>query len=188
MSFPLESELSGAVDTALPVDARDRIDLIRSLVFAGQPQLGAQFDVLDDGSYVTVTAVLEDEDEQLLERVSELGGDVRYLDRDGHPMLEVRFYRDGRNDREDVVVGPDDPWPEGMRLAVDLGGEDLSPGQFHVLLQRLAHAINEGREAYLVNVPAYLRLYHELARLAIPLPPREPVGPLYPEVLDELWG
>jgi DNA-binding response OmpR family regulator len=181
----------------LPRDAADRVALIKALIGSRQQIGPGTFEVLDDGSFVTVRAELEHEDASLLDEMMWVGGDVRCLDHAGMPLLEVRFYRTSQRSDEDILVGPTDKWPDGDNtIAVDFddgpdagadGGLVCPPGRMVELLHMATAAFERGRLAYFLNVPPHLRLHLELLGKAHAMPMREMAGPALPEILTELW-
>ncbi len=177
------------IDARLPIDARDRVELVRAMVRSRHEIGDDDISVLDDGAFVTVRALLTDDDDQLQQSVGRIGGDVRCLDRDGRPVLELRFFRSGQRQESDRVIGPNEPWPQGQEtIAVDFSRTGhCAPSRFVELLDRVSSARESGRVAYFLNVPTHLRLHLELLGKAHAMPMREVAGPALPAILSELW-
>ncbi len=181
-----ESVRPSEEDSALPVDARDRVRLLIALLGNPQPT-----QIIDDGSFVTVEVCLTSEQEDrvrasmpILERVC---GDIRVLG-DSTPFLQARFYRDSRDDEATCVVSPSDTWPPGgASLAVDFDHSQCSPTRFQELVQRARKSEQKGRSVAFLNVPSHLRLYLEVLGEPHDMPKRGRAGPRLPEVLTELW-
>lgn len=178
----------GIVDR-LPADAHDRLALIRALVHDRHELDDSRIEVHDDGTFVHVHVLLDRDDEKLQASVMRIGGDVRCLNRRGKPLLEIRFFRDGRREEGHLVVGPMDEWPtDATPVAVDFDGTERFPlYRIEELLDSLAETRASGRTAYLLNVPSWVRLHLEILGKAHAMPNREEAGPRLPEVLHELW-
>ncbi|MEE2888083.1 MAG: response regulator [Planctomycetota bacterium] len=174
---------------ALPIDAQERVALIRAMVRSRHEVGDEAVTVREDGTLVTVEARLSHDDDQLQESVSKIGGDVRCLERGGQAILEIRFFRSGQREETDRLIGPHEPWPEeDGTVAVDFSRADhCAPMRFVELLDRAEAAHQFGRSAYFLNVPAHLRLYLELLGRAHVMPMRETAGPALPAVITELW-
>lgn len=181
------SELSVELD--LPIDARDRVELFRTLVRSRHEVNDQSISVLDDGTFVTVQALLAHDDEPLQKVVEKIGGDVRCLDRGGRPLLELRFFKSGQRQASDQLIGPLDSWPDGQAtIAVDFFDTDGCPPTLFVeLVDKVEAARQSGRSAYFLNVPTHLRLHLELLGKAHAMPMREMAGPALPAILAELW-
>ncbi|MCA8956992.1 MAG: hypothetical protein KDC87_13020, partial [Planctomycetes bacterium] len=178
------------VGDSLPVDARDRVDLILALVAASQPpRHKPNVEVLDDGVFVTVTATLDEDDPALHADLLQICSDVRCLDRGGKPVLEARFFLDGRRAESDLSVDPSEDWPAGdAPIAVDFGrGDPCPPARAAEILHMASNASSLGRLVYFTNLPGHLRLYLEVFGNAAAMPIRGLAGPALPEALAELW-
>jgi len=185
-----DAENAEAVEeSALPVDAQDRIDLMRALVKIRHEVDEQSITVHDDGTYVTFEARLSHEDDELQEYATKIGGDVRCLDRGGYPVLEMRIFRTGQRSVEDCLVGPNEPWPESpVTIGVDFSRADhCAPPRFLELIERAESVRQAGGSAYFLNVPAHLRLHLELLGRARELPVRQAAGPELPAIMTELW-
>lgn len=173
----------------LPADARDRLALIKALVRDRCELDDRRIEVHDDGTFVHIHILLDQDDETLQASVMGIGGDVRCLNRQGRPLLEIRFFRDGRREEGHLIVGPMDEWPaDALPIAVDFDSTERFPlRRIEELLELLAEARGSGRTAYLLNVPSWIRLHLEILGKAHAMPNREGAGPHLPEVLLELW-
>ena len=182
----MERERS-TVDT-LPADARDRVTLLDALTANRRTPSRESFRVGDDGDLVTVEVLIDDDDDELHDELLGVVEDVRCLDRNGRPILQARFFRDGRRDAGDHVVSPTDPWPEGEApIAVEFHGAlACPPRRLETLLELADVASRSGRVVYFLNLPAPLRLHAEVcgAPYLVPIK-REKAGPRLPEVLSE---
>ncbi len=170
---------------ALPPDAQDRIRLL----LCGLAPVEVAID--DDGTFVTATVDFGD---GLLPQdtvLARLGGDwsVSATAEAGHRRGRWRFYRDGRPESVDVVIGPSDAWPPGSSpFAIDLHGHVLEPQALLALLDSIAYAHGRGRQVHVVNVPGHLRLWLELLGRAHELPMRTCSGPRLSAAARQLWS
>lgn len=173
---------------SFPADTRDRITLIDALT---APHRAAPdgFEVHDDGVFVTIEVLLDADQDELHETILQIAGDVRCISRDGRPLLQARFLRDGRRDPADLRIGPMDAWPAGIGdIAVDFHDTTCCTARrFEVLLAMAENARDLGRTVYFLHTPPHLRLHAEVCGGAHLLPiKREMVGPRLPDVLLEL--
>ncbi|MEM7199173.1 MAG: response regulator [Planctomycetota bacterium] len=171
-----------AVDD-LPIDVRDRVAL--ALALAGYPE---EARITVDGGLVTLAAPLVDTRDEDLTALEAVGGDLRVLEPDGQPWLELQLDAAGRPEGE-TVVQPGEPWPPALEaVVVDFRGCDrFDPDEFLALTDRAHAAERDGRVVRFINVPSHLRLYAELLDQAHRVPKRPKSGPRLPEVLQELW-
>lgn len=173
---------------ALPLDAQERIALLDALTANRRAPSRDAFQIDLDGELVAVEILIEADDNALHDELLSIVGDVRCLERDGRPMLEARFFRDGRRDRGHHLVRPDDVWPsDSAPLAVDFHDAlEVTVARFEALLASANAAREDGRTVYFVNLPRHLRMHAEVCLGTSLLPiKRERVGPLLPEVLSD---
>jgi len=173
-------------DSALPVDAGDRVRLLIAL--AGDPH---PTQVIDDGSFITVEACLTSEQEKRvlasMLTLEQICSDIRVLG-DSTPFLQARFYRDSRDEEATHVVSPSDSWPPSVTsLAVDFDHSPCSPARFQELVRQVRGFEQKGGSVAFLNVPGHLRLYLEVLGEPHDMPKRGRAGPRLPEVLTELW-
>lgn len=164
----------------LPQDVQDRIRLAIEMTDATDAA------IREDGDCVVLTARLERDDQEALNRLQCLGGDIRVLDDNGL-RLEFRLFRDA-HPVDATVVRFDQPWPAApSAVAVDLHGCECHPEAFVQLVEDVARANRGGRTVHILNAPPHHRLYLETLGLDHLLPNRPRSGPRLPEVLMELW-
>lgn len=167
-----------AVAPPLPTDVAELVAGARTVLGDGE--------LLDDGTFVVLRAPLRDD--AALPALEALGGDLRVLTPAGHPIVELRWYRDGRPDGALPVVAPDAPWPGAGPFAVDFSGAAPVPGAFAACLDRAAVARDRGQRVHFLNVPGPLRSWTSDQGRAHDMPMRDPVGPRLPTVLADLWS
>ena len=186
--FAGDEEVDSEVDLVLPVDAQDRVNLVQAMIRSRHDIPGDSMTVTDDGTFVTVQALLPGDDDELIDILSKITGDVRCLDRDGMPLLEIKLFRSGQVQEADCLVDIDEPWPEGQSvLGVDFSRADCcTPTRFLELVERVKSFREKGCLAYCLNVPTHLRLYLELFEPECVMPRRGVAGPVLPAALSGL--
>lgn len=182
------ADVEAPSDLVLPLDAQDRVDLIRAMIRSRHEVDDDAITVHDDGNVVTVEARLSHDDDQLQESAGKIGGDVRCLERGSQAILEIRFFRSGQREATDRLIGPHEPWPEEhVTIGVDFSRTDhCAPTRFVELVDRAEAAQQSGRSVYFLNVPTHLRLHLELLGRAHAMPMREMAGPALPAIMTEL--
>jgi CheY-like chemotaxis protein len=186
--FAVDQVLESEAELVLPVDAQDRVNLVQAMIRTRHDIPDDSITVRDDGTYVTVQALLPGDDDELMEVLSKITGDVRCLDCDGKPLLEIKLFRSGQVQEEDCLVGLDEPWPEEQSvIGVDFSRADYcTPTRFLELVERVKSFRENGCQAYCLNVPTHLRLYLELFEPECVMPRRGIAGPVLPAALSGL--
>lgn len=169
------------VDPSLPRDVAALVTA--ALQILGRPEAAC---VQDDGSYVVLTAALPDD--ARLERLGDLGGDLRVLTPHGQPRVELRWCRDGRPELTMLVCRPGDAWPEAGEFAVDLHAVPHDESSFAGCLDRAVACQSRGGRVHFLNVPEPMQIWATSQGRAHDMPMREKVGPRLPAVLAELWS
>lgn len=181
----VEASASAEIDDAsLPIDTRDRLQLVLALLDDPGTAL-----IHDDGVQVTIEGTIRDP-ERCIAILEGIGGDLRVLAEGGgeSPLrLVLRLDRAGRPFGVHVAISPDEPWPSEDPFAIDFHESSLAPDRFLALCDRMHRARRDGREPYPINLPSHLRLCLEAIGRLDDLPIRRPSGPRLPEVLHERW-
>ena len=168
----------------LPRDVQEVIDRALACLPAAATEL------VDDGAFVVLRAPLpaEGSDDSVLDRLADLGGDLRVLAPGGRALLELRLCRDGRPEAGMPVVAPAEPWPEHGAFAVDFHGVDPAAVDFGRCLDRAVECRGRGVLVHFLNVPDALLSWASCQGRAHDMPMRAKVGPRLPAVLQDLWS
>ncbi len=149
--------------------------------FLAQLPQGIAAEALDDGTFVTVRAVLP---LAVARGLTVRGGDLRCTRTAEALLVELRLCRDGRPGVHVPVVVLGAVWPARTEFAVDFHDTGITADEFANLLARRAAAAVAGSIVHFLNVPERLSIHGT----AHDMPMSGPVGPrLQPEHAD-LWS
>jgi len=175
-----------AAPRPLPRDAAEVVAAVLDGLAAAGAADPATAELEDDGIFVVLRVPLHGD--AGLDRLADLGGDLRVLAPGGAARLELRLCRDGRPDPALPVATPGGEWPAAAEFAVDFHDSPADPAVFARCLDRARAARGRGARVHFLNVPPALAVWATGQGRAHDMPMKEKVGPRLPSVLADLWS